>query len=307
MSHTPDTSTPTAAPPQALLCSPRKMQLILGILVVCFITAACLIIWLTRHTPKSALPPPASPASTEASVDDSPDPSPFSGFTHTLSALGHALTPHASPHRRDSAPDAVPASPASLPSSPVLPPVSSDSAPVNIHATNTATPVIFAAIDLKEAVLHALPYQRELRVIQRYAGKDPSMLASLDALKPYATTGVSALSSLQKELEPLTASITQQYMRSQQPKNWWGSMVSYGLSYLTIRKIDTDQQDTDPASLMARSLMFANSGNIADALALTRQLPEPYLSDAAGWIAHASAYVATQQALDQLFETLRNG
>lgn len=300
MSDSPDTS-----PPSVTSSSPRKMRIILGGLIVSFILSTSLLVWLTYRSPLSHSNPSlatSTPTNPDTTTPTAPS-SPFTNLSNSFTALSRALSLHAATPAPTLIQPAPTISESEAPSAPLSKQSTVGPRDNNTQNTNAA---VFSLLDLKETILSAAPYQKELRIVERYSKKYPSISPSLDVLKPYAAIGIPTLTMLQQELESLTTQITQTYLHAEQPDNVWGEITRYFLSHLTIRKIDVPETKTDPASVAARSLALAGKGHITKALALIHELPEPYRSDVASWTAHASAYVTAHQALDQLFETLRN-
>ena len=270
---------------------------VLAILILCFIASISTAIILSRTSQK---PPVTAPAA--APVTTQPTATPLGDLQHLLKSVGTALLPP--PHATPRAAPAISNDTQELPK-PSAPAAARPSQDEPAHADTPLNRLMFAVLDLQEAVLASAPYSKALRSVDQYTKKIPAIAPSLAALRPYADIGMPSLTFLQKEFDTLAADITATDLRKQHADSIWGKALTYLLSYVTIRKIDPHATGADPVSIIARSYPLVQTGHVADALHHLDALPADSKTQASQWIQHATAYVTCRESLETILETLR--
>jgi hypothetical protein len=165
--------------------------------------------------------------------------------------------------------------------------------------------LILASLDLKEAVFHEGPYQRELQTFLRLAKKHTALIPYLEILQAHAETGIVPLATLQQNFNSLANQLNKTEIITRQTNSYIQKILSYLLLYVNIRKIDPHTVGTTPQAIVARSIAFVHQGNIRASLGNMQQLEGDAHHTASFWLADAAAYVNSQDALRAIFEYLQ--
>jgi hypothetical protein len=157
-------------------------------------------------------------------------------------------------------------------------------------AGNTRQAVL--AIALKTAVERGAPYGRELAAI------DPANAgsATLDALRPFADTGVPSPAVLARELAAVMPAALKAADAPPPGGGFLDRLQANAERLVRIRPIDQQQQGDEPSAILARLDAVAARGDISGALAEAATLPASVRAPLEPWMKRAEAREAAVAA-----------
>lgn len=146
------------------------------------------------------------------------------------------------------------------------------------------------------------PFEQDLAVVQKFAGNNPGLQASLARLAPYAKSGVLSPARLQSEFKGLAMDIVtakaagQDVSVTEQAKARLQGLVK-------IRKTDTVEGAGSDA-VVNRAQALLNAGDVNGAIRELQTLQGPQANAAAPFIAQAQGTLAADQGADAVIASV---
>ena len=151
-----------------------------------------------------------------------------------------------------------------------------------------------AASALNAAVARGDAFAAELATV-KVLGADPRLV---EALEPFARTGVPPTAALAREFSELAPSL-QQASGASPREGALGKLQMNAEKLIRIRRVD-EPAGSDPAAIVARAEAKVSRGDIAGALSELAQLPPDARAPAEAWIKRAQARTAALDASRRL-------
>lgn len=147
-----------------------------------------------------------------------------------------------------------------------------------------------AMVELATALRRDGPFDLELASV-RAATPDPALKPLLDAIEPYAATGVPARARLRQDLARIATRITWSE-RGLVPVTW--------VSRLWQRGAAAPAQPDQAPKLLGQATAAFDGGDVAGAVDLVAQVGEPHQEALADWLEDARARVAADTLVRRL-------
>lgn len=165
-----------------------------------------------------------------------------------------------------------------------------------------AAAMLLALGELRANISRQQSFEQDLILLQKFAGNDPEMQASLARLAPYAKSGVLSRARLQEELKKVSADIVMAKLRGEDV-SVRERVMTHLSGLVQVRKDGELPADAaQAATLQARELM--DKGDIHGAIAVLQQLEGPEAQAAQPWLEHAQGTAMADDTSMMLVQTL---
>lgn len=164
---------------------------------------------------------------------------------------------------------------------------------------SSASALMLAVGQLREALAKAMPYDAELRAVRALGAQDAEVAPALDALKPRAITGIPTFPVLSARFAALAPAIVRATILPVE-QSWWRQTMDRLASLVTLRREDGTAAGTQPAAVVARAEASLGLGDLAGAIAEIETLTGGPADQAANWLADAKARLAADKAVSEL-------
>jgi uroporphyrinogen-III synthase len=164
-------------------------------------------------------------------------------------------------------------------------------------AAARASAVIGIAARVSAALDQGLPFATDLGLLAPLAKDDPKLTGIVTGLQPLAANGVPGRAALAASFP----SVAQAALADDLADDSFGQRLLGKLKGLvSLRRVGADVQGDTVEAKLARAEASLNAGDVAKAVALVKSLPSQAAKATTNWLAAAEAYLAAQQAVDQL-------
>ncbi|SEH63449.1 inner membrane protein [Magnetospirillum fulvum] len=163
----------------------------------------------------------------------------------------------------------------------------------------SASGLLLAVGQLREAVDRGLPFDAELRTVKVLAADDAEVHAALETIRPFAETGVPTRVGLVGRLQHVAPEIVRAELLPAE-QGWSRRAADRMLSLVSIRREPGLVAGNDATSILARAESDLNAGDLAGAVGEFDLLVYGPAEAAAPWIGQAKARLAVDKALSEL-------
>ncbi|MCR6629520.1 MAG: uroporphyrinogen-III synthase [Magnetospirillum sp.] len=163
----------------------------------------------------------------------------------------------------------------------------------------SASALMLAVGQLREALAKAMPYDAELRAVKALAGSDAEVTAQVDSLKARSVAGIPTFPVLVARFNALAPAIVRANVLPTE-QNWWRQTLDRLASLVVVRREDGANAGAAPAAVVARAEAALGQGDLAGAVAETSTLTGGPADQAALWLADAQARLAADKAVSEL-------
>ena len=164
---------------------------------------------------------------------------------------------------------------------------------------SSASALMLAVGQLREALAKAMPYDAELRAVKALAGQDPEVGNALEAVRPRAVTGIPTFPVLTARFHGLAPAIVRADVLPVE-QDWWRQTLDRLASLVTLRREGGEAAGTSSAAIVARAEAALAQGDLAGAVSEAEQLQGGPADQAANWLADAKARLAADKAVSEL-------
>lgn len=146
------------------------------------------------------------------------------------------------------------------------------------------------------------PFDKDLAMIQKFAGADPEMQKSINRLAPYARQGVLSREGLQTEFKGMAMDIVTAKLQGQD-LSVQEEVRKRMQNYIRLRKVD-DVQGQSVDAVVARAQILLDQGDVRGAMAELNSLEGAPAQTAQPWMEQAQGYVAADDSSSQLMSAV---
>jgi uroporphyrinogen-III synthase len=164
---------------------------------------------------------------------------------------------------------------------------------------SSASALMLAVGQLREALAKAMPYDAELRAVKALAGSDAEVAQQLDGLKARAVAGIPTFPVLVQRFNAQAPAIVRAQVLPE-GQSWWRQTLDRLTGLVVIRREDGSNAGNAPAAVVARAEAALGQGDLAGAVAEIATLSEGPAEQAAPWLADAKARLAADKAVSEL-------
>ncbi|MBC7952056.1 MAG: uroporphyrinogen-III synthase [Rhodospirillaceae bacterium] len=164
---------------------------------------------------------------------------------------------------------------------------------------SSASAMMLAVGQLREALSKAMPYDAELRAVRALGGQDADVTPALDVLKPRAISGIPTAPVLSVRFAALAPAIVRATVLPAE-QSWWRQTMDRFASLVVVRREDGNAAGTQPAAIVARAEAALNQGDLGGAVGEVETLTGGPADQAANWLADAKARLAADKAVSEL-------
>ncbi len=165
-----------------------------------------------------------------------------------------------------------------------------------------AAAMLLALNEFRENVNGERPFQNDLVLMRKLAGKNAALQKALDRLTPYAKNGVLSRSTLQKEFKNIAADIVMAKLQGKD-LSVQEEMLKRLDRLVKVRRIDDiDGQSVD--AVVARAQLRLDQGDVTAAMQELQTLQGAPAETAAPWMAQATGSMAAGQTAEILSQTV---
>jgi hypothetical protein len=173
-----------------------------------------------------------------------------------------------------------------------------------------AAAMLMALTQLRETTNRGTPFADDLSLLREVAQNDPDLLASIDALAPYAASGVLSPSGLRNELLATAGDIIQAKARGENV-SIKDRIIARFQSLFSIKKDGMPVMAGGERGVIEQAATKLDTGNVAGAIDILKQLDGNTGVATQAWQNKAQATLLVQQ-LDQklvgsLIQKIKNG
>jgi hypothetical protein len=166
--------------------------------------------------------------------------------------------------------------------------------------TARGTAFALGVAELDGAARAGRPFAASLAALRRLA-PDPATGALLTPLDPLAVQGIATGEQLKRDW-PDTARRAKAAQVASEYDGWLGRVMAFLESAVTIRRIGGGVTGDDAEALLARAGARLDADDLAGAVAILADLPEPAAREAKPWLERARARLTAEAALSRLVE-----
>jgi len=146
------------------------------------------------------------------------------------------------------------------------------------------------------------PFDKDLALMQKYAGSDPEMQKSLQRLAPYAKNGILSRQALQEEFKGLASDIVMAKLQGQDVSVKDDAMKRIA-KLVKVRKVDDIKGDSVDA-VVARAQKNLDAGNVRGAMQELQSLQGAPAETAAPFMQQAEGNVMAEDTTDNLVQSV---
>lgn len=146
------------------------------------------------------------------------------------------------------------------------------------------------------------PFDKDLALMQKYAGSDPEMQKSLQRLAPYAKNGILSRQALQEEFKGLASDIVMAKLQGQDVSVKDDAMKRIA-KLVKVRKVDDIKGDSVDA-VVARAQKNLDAGNVRAAMQELQSLQGAPAETAAPFMQQAQGNVMAEDTTDNLVQSV---
>ncbi|MEM9877956.1 MAG: hypothetical protein AAF862_01615 [Pseudomonadota bacterium] len=174
----------------------------------------------------------------------------------------------------------------------------------NIRQQSTAAMVAgLESARLAQAVANGRAYAAELTALAelkaRAGSTMPDIADLLADIEPFARSGIPSGAALSAQLEARSREILTA-IDTPQGADWWQRLLARVRNLVTVRKLGSDAQSSDPPDVLARAETAARFGDWAAVVAEVESLPEAAKDSLGSWWDAAQARATAQRVLAEL-------
>jgi uroporphyrinogen-III synthase len=164
---------------------------------------------------------------------------------------------------------------------------------------SSATALLLAVGQLREAVNASMPFDAELRAVKTLAPQDADFAAALEALKGRAASGIPSRLMLAERFNVLAPDLVRAETLPAE-RNWWRDTLHRVSTLVTVRREDGDAAGTSAAAIAARIQARLSQNDLAGAATEAEQFQGGAAESVAPWLDDLRARAAADKALGEL-------
>lgn len=165
-----------------------------------------------------------------------------------------------------------------------------------------AAAMLMTLTEFRQAIGRGEPFEQDLAVLRRLAGRDPELLAALTQLEPYAQTGIMSPTHLAGEFKDLAGDIVMAKFKGEDLPTGQAALGRLDDLIKVRRTDDLSSNSTD--AIVARAQQRIQSGDISGAVRELSQLEAGPAKVAQPWIDMANKQIHTVARSNDLIGTV---